>query len=164
MNDHRDLIENLFDKDFDSNTFKVDNLKIYDKYEKIDFKKIKEIYISPETDRLSLENKFNKLKNVDGFVHLVDGISLEISNEIIKYFKLRDKSIEKITSLTKEEVEHNLGKADKELTEGIMWATGYVVESRVLVYNKAKLFIHIDNETDRICEIRYGDVNENVYD
>jgi len=161
MTNSFDLIDNLFNSNFDTETITVCNLRLDDHLDNIDINKIKDIVLIGNNEDLSFMDKYRKMEN--GFFHLVGGLTIEIKNKKIKSFRLKGQSLKELANKTRKDIEIIFGKADRKLTDGIMWVFDYVVDAKVLVYKKKKLFIHIDSKTEKICEIRFGHVDEEAY-
>jgi hypothetical protein len=161
MTNNYDLIENLFSSHFDVEIITVCNLRLDDHIDKIDINKIKDIVIIDNKEELSFMDKYQKMEN--GFFHLVGGLTIEIKNKKIKSFRLKNESLKELSNKTRKDIELMFGKADKKLIDGIMWVFDFVVDAKVLVYKKKKLFIHIDSKSEKICEIRFGYVDEDAY-
>jgi hypothetical protein len=68
------------------------------------------------------------------------------------------------TDPRQKDIEQKLDIPDQELTDGTMWVADYVIDAKVLLYKKCKLYLHIDPVTDNLKEIRFGDIDEKVYD
>jgi hypothetical protein len=161
MTNSFDLIDNLFNSNFGAETITVCDLRLDDHLDNIDINKIKDIVLIGNNEDLSFMDKYRKMEN--GFFHLVGGLTIEIKSQKIKSFRLKGQSLKELANKTRKDIEIIFGKADRKLTDGIMWVFDYVVDAKVLVYNKKKLFIHIDSKTEKICEIRFGHVDEEVY-
>ncbi len=161
MTDTLDIKLNL---DFDYQNIIVDNVKCGDNYTKINIDKIDDIFATGEREEMSLHEKFVRLEHFSGHIHLKGGASLNIEDSKIKSIRLRDAYLQRINLKTRKAIELELGIADKELTDGIMWVWDYVINAKVLVYEKLKLHILIDPTNETLKEIRFGDIDEREYD
>ena len=154
----------LSNKPFNYQDISIDKVSVGDDYMKVDFKKIEEIYVIGKAEKIDLLKKYEQLKFFKGYIHIKEGLSIEIDCSKIKSLRLRDKYLHLTKLKTRKEIEREFGKADYLLTDGIMWVFDYVVDAKVLVYKKLKLYLHIDPETDNLKEIRFGDIDEQYYD
>jgi hypothetical protein len=150
--------------DFDYQNIIVDNVKCGDSYTKISIDKIDDIFVSGEDEEMGLHEKFDRLSHFSGHIHLIVGASFSIEDSKIKSIRLRDAYLQGINLKTRKAIELELGIADKELTDGIMWVWDYVVDAKVLVYNKLKLHVLVDPTHETLKEIRFGDLDEREYD
>lgn len=158
-----DLGNILLDRHFDYRTISVENLRFGDSYTKIDFDKVADIYVDGETTVMNLHEKYDRLGFSNGYIH-IEGLTLEISNAIIKSVSVADKYIRQVNFRNRKDIELEFGVADEVMSEGIMWGVGYSIEAKVLVYRTLKLYVHIDPETDELKKIHFGEVNEKMYD
>jgi len=161
MTDTRDILLNA---GFDYQNIIVDNVKCGDNYTKIDIDKIDDIFVAGEHEEMSLHEKFDRLSHFSGHIHLKSGASFNIEGSKIKSIRLRNPYLQRVNLKTKKAIELELGIADKELTDGIMWAWDYVIDAKVLVYKKLKLHVLVDPTHETLKEIRFGDLDEREYD
>ena len=157
-----DNIELLLDPNFNFKIFTVENLIIGDYYDKILIEKVKDIYVQGETGKMNISEKFKRFKMENGFIHMHD-LTVEIKEQKIQSFRLRDKYLSFLISKTAQDIESFLGKADKVLTHGIMWVTDFVAEASVLVYRSQHLHFLLDIESKKVIEIRIGEIEDTVY-
>ena len=159
MTDQLDL---LLDSSFSFKTFTIENLMFGDYYHKIIIENINDIYVSGETSKMNITEKFRLFQMEPGFIHM-PGLTIEINEQKIKSFRLRGKYLGTFDLKTVTDIESLLGKPDKVLTEGIMWVTDFVAEAMVLVYRALGLHFHCDIESKKIIEIRLGKLDEGNY-
>ncbi len=149
--------------DFNFRTFKVDNVSIGDSYLKVQIENVTDIYVSSQTEELELIQKYKLLEFFKGFIHVKNGLSVEVENAKVKSLRLFDKYLQLTSCRNRKDIEQRFGLSDNEMFDGIMWPTGFVVEANVLLYKNLKLCLHIDPETENLKEIRVGDINEEEY-
>lgn len=149
--------------DFNYQTLGVDNIFLGDSFSKVLIDKVDDIYVAGQDGNESLLQKYKLLEFSKGYIHAKGGLSLEIDSAKIKSFRLRDKYLLLTNLRTRKEIEQELGLADYELTDGTMWVFDFVVDAKVLVYKRLKLYLHVDPKTDNLKEIRLGDINEQDY-
>jgi hypothetical protein len=154
----------LLNRSFNYKTASVEDIFLGDEYTKIETANIIEVYVAEAPVGTGLSEKYDLLKLFGGYVDMKSGVCYEVDKAKIKSILLREDYLLNSNNITRQKIEREFGKADYELTDGTMWVFEYVVDSKILVYKKLKLYFYVDPETHRVNEIRFGDVNEDFYD
>lgn len=147
--------EVIFNSDFtkESLTF-LQGKRLNDSIETIIIEGDEDIYYNGEQCGESIESKFRKLINKNGWIHFVNGTSYGVKNGKIIEVKLTKDSLDTLTRLNQKTVESKLGKPSKIEHDIITYVFDPVDEGDIYYFKKKGLSIQFDPETKRIKELR----------
>lgn len=127
----------------------------------IDIFEVNDIYVvnplitsyNYENSNYTIRERFEKLYEFDGAIHLAGGLTCVIKNQKIEDFRISKRYIEKINHFTREEIISFHGKPDYELIDSLAWGYDVSVDNYILSYDNKKLNFYIDPEKNTLKEI-----------
>ncbi len=128
--------------------------RLNDSIDEITINGNEDIYYNGEQSGESLEFKFLKLINNNGWIHFANGTSFGVKKGIIKEIKLTKNSLGILSKLTSKTVESKLGKPSEIEHDIINYVFDPVDEGYIYHFKKKGLSIQFNPETKRIKEIR----------
>lgn len=135
------------------------------RYDCIDFFEINDIYIEDpavegynyDNSNLTIRERFARLEQLKGHVHLAGGLACTVENQHISGFRISKKYIEPVTDFSREQILEYHGAPELELIDDYMYSGfDYAIDNYVLVYNAKKLNFYIDPGTGFLREIYTG--------
>jgi hypothetical protein len=123
-----------------------------------------DIFVHGERTGMTLTEKYAALKNCDGIIHSSTGVSYGILNKTVKWIQLKGESATSLKEISGEEVQRRLGEPDCILTDGIQFGPDFVVDEVVMIYERLKLHVFVDQESDLVSGVAFGDINADRYD
>ena len=144
--------EIIFNSDFSKEklTF-LHGKRLHDSIDTITIKGNEDIYYIGEQSGESVESKFSKLINNNGWIHFTNGTSFGVKKGIINEIKLTKSSLDILLRLSPEMIKSKLGKPSKIEHDIITYVFDSVDEGDVYHFKKKGLSIQFDLETKKIC-------------
>ncbi|WP_462250528.1 hypothetical protein [Ekhidna sp.] len=147
--------EIIFDSDYSPTELEFNQgRKLNDLVSDIDSEDIEDIYYKGEKRNEPLSEKFEKLKQKNGWIHFKNGTSFNIKKGRINDVKLRKSSIDRISSLNVNSVTKKLGQPSKIEHDFITYVFDQVDEGDIFHYKKLGLYIQFDPESNKVKELR----------
>ena len=154
----------LIDLEFNSNQILIEGLKLNEDYNNIPLIDIVEIYVEDyDCSNSNFTKRLAKFKTHSGAIHLAGEISFHIENQGIDQIILRGKYIDNLKNYGSEKLLSVFGEPDKILSDYIDWAYDHQEYAKIYAYSSKKIYFFIDIETEKINEIRIGNLDEKKY-
>ena len=149
---------------------KIGIIQLGEGMQQVDINELTEVYVNNSDnkdynnsdftfhERLELFNKFN------GWIHFAGGLSCSIQNKVISGLKIRNRYIESVSNIKRDDIISTLGKPDVELIDDMAYGGfDYAIDNYILVYENKGINFLIDPNTDKLNEIDTNQYDVNKY-